>query len=309
MLSLSVQVTKFRENLRMLFSGLRIEGFLRAVKSIADLFSQSTASGRALKQIIENLFAPIQKAVDVVGPIVKRFFQGMIIGAQEVIIAVKRVQLWFLKTFGQPKFFENINLAETALKMGKIAAYGMAAGLTVLGGALAIVVAEGVRFFKTIEGIYDGIVRLKDVITDIDWKGVAGAVIDGLVEGLEGGVGRILGATAKLGIAAARGIKGALDIRSPSKVFEGLGGNVSEGMARGIDAGAPRVGAATEAMAGEATDGAAGGALSGGGTTVSIGDIVIQAGDTGDPRELATRVREEIADLFEGIGIHMGAPA
>jgi hypothetical protein len=309
MLSLSVQATKFRENLKRLFSGLRIEGFLRHVKSIADLFSQSSSSGKALKQIIEQIFAPIQKAVDVVAPLVKRFIQGIIIGSQEVIIAMKRVELWFVKTFGNTTILGNMDLTKAALTLGKVAAFGMAAGVAVLGTGLAIVVAEGVRFFKLIEGIFTGIVKLKDVLLDTDWKGVAGALVEGLASGIENGVSRIKGAVSTLARAAKEGLAGALLIRSPSKVFEGFGRNTSEGMAKGIDAGAPRVGRAAESMADEATGGVQGGAMARGDVSVSIGDVVITGANTDDARALAERVRDELASILDGIGIHMGAPA
>jgi hypothetical protein len=309
MLSLSVQATKFRENLKLLFSGLRIEGFLRHVKSIADLFSQSSSSGKALKQIIEQMFAPIQKAIDVVAPIVKRFFQGIILGAQSVIIAIKRVELWFVKTFGNASILGNMDLTKAALTLGKVAAFGMAAGVAVLGAGLAVVAVQGALFFKKLEGMYKGVVKLKDLLLHTDWKGVAGSLVEGLASGIENGVSRIKGAVSMLAKAAKQGLTGALLIRSPSKVFEGFGGNVSEGMAKGIDAGAPRVGRAAESMADEATGGVHGGAMARGDVSVSIGDVVIQGANTDDARALAERVRDELASIFDGIGIHMGAPA
>src|SRR4051812_16637266 len=84
MLSLTVQAEKQQEAFAALFSGLNIEPFLKAKKAVSDMFSQSTASGRALKLLLTTLVQPLVNAATAAMPVIKRFFQGMILAALDI---------------------------------------------------------------------------------------------------------------------------------------------------------------------------------------------------------------------------------
>lgn len=303
MLSLSVQAAKFKENLAQLFSGLRIEGFLRSVKSMADLFSQNTASGRALKDVLETLLQPLINATRFVGPIMKRFWQGIVIGLLEVESAILKLEIMFIRAFG-PKLFKQLKgLSENAgfAVFGLIESHARsaAAGLLFFG-------AMAIQAGKQAKTMFDAVNKLRDVIVKTDWKGIAGGMVGGLVKGIEGGIKDVIRSTKKLADSATGALRDALSIRSPSKVFAELGVNVSEGMAKGIDSGAPRVSQATEDMASVPQGGAV---TSRSQVSVSVGDVIVHAGDAGDSREVAQRVRDAIAEVMEGVAIQMGAPA
>jgi hypothetical protein len=108
----------------------------------------------------------------------------------------------------------------------------------------------------------------------------AGSLIDGLINGITSGASAVMGAVGNLASGITSGLKGALGIASPSKVFAGLGANVSEGFAIGIDKNAPMAeesigsmaGGTVSAAGGASAAGAASGAASGkaGGNTYNI---------------------------------------
>ncbi|AKA70130.1 phage tail tape measure protein [Clostridium scatologenes] len=70
------------------------------------------------------------------------------------------------------------------------------------------------------------------------WTGISDIgkhIIDGLVEGLEGGIGKVGAVVGKLGNKIKDGFKSILGIHSPSKVFAEYGGFIGEGLVEGID--------------------------------------------------------------------------
>jgi len=75
----------------------------------------------------------------------------------------------------------------------------------------------------------------------IDWADVGRKVIDGIVNGIKAGVGRIRDAAVSVAKAAWEAAKGFLGISSPSKLFAEVGFAIPEGMADGIIAGSGEV--------------------------------------------------------------------
>ncbi|MBZ0119437.1 MAG: hypothetical protein K8H88_20780, partial [Sandaracinaceae bacterium] len=88
LLSLDVQAAKLRESFAAIFLGLRIEGFLEGLRTLTQLFSQNTATGRALKTIAEALLQPLIDDLTRLAPFARRFFQGMVIGALQLTILI-----------------------------------------------------------------------------------------------------------------------------------------------------------------------------------------------------------------------------
>jgi len=69
---------------------------------------------------------------------------------------------------------------------------------------------------------------------DTDWLSVGKNIIEGIANGLIGGINIIKEAAMKAAMAALEAIKGFLGIKSPSKVFAGIGLNITAGLAGGI---------------------------------------------------------------------------
>jgi hypothetical protein len=130
MSSLTVQAQKQQEAFDALFSGLKIDPFLNAWKEVRDLLGQATASGRALKLIITNVLQPLIGASTSGAPLMKRFFQGMIISALQLTLVVLALRAWFRKTFGDVQITKGIDGQKLAVLAGKTALGGLVIGLT-----------------------------------------------------------------------------------------------------------------------------------------------------------------------------------
>src|SRR5690606_20328193 len=92
MLDLNVQSMKLRENFARIADGLKIEGLLKSLNMVTELFSQTTASGRAMRTIFRGIFQPMINSVEYLGPLAKRFMQGMIIGGLLLTIGFLKVK-------------------------------------------------------------------------------------------------------------------------------------------------------------------------------------------------------------------------
>ncbi len=241
MLSLTVQTKKLKENFDALFRGLKIETFLAALKSITDLFSQNTASGRALKQLLEIALQPLIDGLSTAGPLAKRFFQGAVLGAQELTIAYYDVRLSLQRTFGDLGIRSNVDGLTFALNAGKFALFTFAAGLAIVAAGAALIAAP---FF--LAGYYvakwvDTLWTAAKAIKEIDWTGLGKSLIDGFVNGITNGIGRVVDAVRKMGNAALETLRHALDSHSPSRKGFSVGFTYPQGAALGVEKGVPLV--------------------------------------------------------------------
>lgn len=312
MLEIGNQTERARRSLERIFSGLRTEPFLNALDGVLSLLSQSTASGRALKTIFKTLFQPLVDQSEAIGPIVKRFFQGMIIGGLLLTLAFLRVRNALRRTFGGSELFDNLDLMNVALNVGTAAVVlfgaaivgtaavgiaAMAAMATVMAGVFNFVFGFPVRVALMVSSIVD-------LFEAVDMRALASSMIDGLVAGITAGAARVSRSMGELGATAADAFRSVLGIASPSKVFAGYGLNIAQGTAQGVDAGSPVVSESVGSLVDVPTGG---GSLGGGGrTSITIGDISINASDGATARDLAVSFRDELATILEGVSIELG---
>jgi hypothetical protein len=312
MLSIGNQTERARRSLDRIFSGLRLEPFLEALDGVLSLLSQSTATGRALKVIFEALFQPLIDQIGTVGPIVRRFFQGFVIGALVVTIWIQRMRNALNEAFGGGDFVDNATLVKAAILAGVVAfaAFTIVVGATAV--VLALAAASMLVFVATLllvpalvvaAGVAIGFAlgAVIEFFQETDFGALARSMIDGIVNGIQRGVARVAGAVRNLAAGARDAFTDALGIASPSSVFAGFGLNIAQGTTQGIEAGTPAVEDAASSLVE-----APGGAGIGGSVSLSFGDINVNAGESSDPRELAMQLRDELASILEGVGIEMG---
>ncbi len=335
MLSLDVQSAKFRENLDGLFRNVKIEGFLKALNSVAELFSQATVEGRALQQIVTIVLNPLIGGLEKGGPLAKRFFQGMILGGQELMITVLTIALLGKKTFGDilPK---NIDTVGLALKAGKVAVLALAGAVVGLGfvitAAMALAAAPliglAVIIGLPIYALFKLVQAIKKVGDSfgVDWGKLGLDLVLGLVNGILGGIPQVVSAVVSLGAAAKDALKKAWDSHSPSREFEREGLNTGSGAAGGIQRGIPQVEAAASELGRAATiaykDSAssseapdfprrkpddkppATGAAAAGNTY----NVTIHAETEEGGRAAAKGFRAELGETLSGVAVSLGAP-
>lgn len=311
MLSIDNQTQRLSRSLDRIFSGLNIDPFLDGLEDMQSLLSQSTFTGRALKLIAETLLQPLVDSIAVVGPIMKRFFQGFVIGGLIATVGILRVKSALADLFGDD-FASDFNFAKAALFAGiaafvlfavVVGAAALAVGLLV--GFMAVFAATALAVPIAIGAIAVALVgMIKEAVafwSDFDFAALGKSMIDGIVEGLT--TGDFANAVFDLANDAQNAFKRALGISSPSSVFAGFGENIAEGAALGIASGTPAVDDAVGALVDAPTGGGLGGA-----TSISIGDVTVNAGQSSNPRELAVAFRDELASILEGVNVEVGSP-
>jgi hypothetical protein len=333
MLSLSVISAKLSESFSTLFAGLKIEGFLGSLKSVADLFAESTATGKALRVIIGAVFQPFIGGLESATSGAKRFFQGMTIGALDITIAIAKSALWLKRTFGiqLPKLMGD---ATGALTLGKIAVYGVVtalgaatvaigllgvallpvlysglaalAGMVVAGYALA---APFVGFAAVLAGVAAATYGLIRLFKNTDWPELGRSIALGIVDGLKSGAKWVIDAIEGLAAQTMGAFKSALGIRSPSREFAELGVQLPRGVESGIEAGKPSLDRSVSTMATPPSapiSARQGSQASASRPTIRIEAVNIHT-SAADATSIAQDIRAALEDVLSGIQVQIGA--
>lgn len=223
----------------------------------------------------------------------------------------------------------------TALALGFAAAFAGAAGVVGLftnavwtgmkaaGGAIIKTLGDAylgvIEWWEKLTGIWDGPIMQNFVLKVIEtgWH-----IVSGLAEGILKGATLPITAVKNVGSAMLDAVKELFAIQSPSKVMEGIGGNVARGFTDGIDGHSSRVGSSAQRMAGSTLGGVArhmrggenrsmrasfdgvGGGVGRGGISVSVHtEVHTGSGDASEIAELSARAtRREIEDIFRQLG-------
>jgi len=272
MLSWTVQTKKLKEGFASLFGGLNVEPLLRGLKQVTELFTLNTASGRALRGMIDGLFQPLIDGSEGAGLYVRRFFQGMIIAALRVENVILRLRLWFRETFGG-SFAANLDMTTAALWAGEAAVAAVGAAFAATGalvvGALSLAVpfiwgavtataslavagAVAAAPFLLLAAAFAAAVavgyqlvqlgkELYPVLLDLGNQAVEWGknVVSGIVRGVKSGASWVVNAMRDLGAQAMKSFKASLGIASPSKEFAKLGQTLPQGVAQGVERGKP----------------------------------------------------------------------
>jgi len=317
LLDLNVQTKKLHESFTALFQDLKVDGALEALKNVTDLFSQNSESGKALKLLVETLFQPLIDQIGATGPIAKRFFQGMVLGALDIAIAVQKVRLWLRSTFGSSDVLKGINATSTALEIGKVAMYAFGVVLAQIALSLALVGAALLISFAPIIGIVALIGYVGKKLASFSWRESGKNLISGFVEGIEGGVSSVVKAVEGLGGAAINALKHALDSHSPSRLADKVAFTVPQGAVQGIDRGRPLVSKAAGRLGSDvigsfgANMGLKPGGEGGRGRSSSREPVVIHAEfnfhGKDEPRERAESTRDALIQILTGVAASMGA--
>ena len=245
MLSIDRQSTKLKANFAGLFGGLQIESLLEGLSTVVDLFGKNTASGQAIKVVFESIFQPL---IDGIVAFIPKFVSGFIefeIAAMKAMISLKlavKDAMPTLKKIG--------TAAEEAFAI--IVAVSSTVGTALYEvGAVLFQVAAAVFYTSVafqawrdsvISGVVGAVVAVKTALTDaiawmkaIDLSEVGASIVEGLANGISAAAEKVTKAARGVAGKAVQAVQSALDINSPSKVFQAIGMYTGEGMALGID--------------------------------------------------------------------------
>lgn len=244
MLDLNVLAVKFKDTLRQLTSGVKLEPLLETLQRLGRLFDTSTVSGAALKDLITAFGSVVVAAFKIAGPVIEKFFIQFEIESFRFINNVLRVGIWVQKTFGidLKKSFDASNSAVTA---AQIAFWGLTAAV----GAFAVVAAISAIPLLTVGAVIyyvvDAVKKLAGALDEIDWPATGKAVVDGFLAGLLSAPQALYNGVKQLAEGVKSSFTGALGIHSPSRVFAEYGSDTADGYTSGLQKGS---GGANEAV-------------------------------------------------------------
>jgi hypothetical protein len=335
MKDLNVVAMKNKESMDTLFTGAKIERFLDMWQQLNDLIAASTNAGRGLRLALGPVFQPFIDGGTFALKALKRFFQGIIIGVLVVsIVFMKLRNLW--RSVFPPDQSKQIGKGFDAFVYIGLAAFAVLSvaviALTVLMGVLAIatlaVATPFIIALVIVGALIYAVIKLGMFVAkwfkDTDFATMGANVFLGFIDGVKSVWTAVTGVFSDLGKALIKAFKQALDMHSPSKVFEALGENIPAGLTLGIEAGTPGAVDAVTDMASRlapgvalppavGTPGVESGAARGGGS-IQIASLVVNAGpvkDGGvaDARMLAQAIKRELESILQGVAVQMGAGA
>jgi hypothetical protein len=237
MLSFDNLLKKMGESFDELTKGIDLEPMLKGFKEIANIFSITTTSGQALKQIVEVFGAGLTASFAGATPLAKKFIYGAIIGAQELVIAYLQVRNSLKKTFGDSEVLKNVDTLKLALAAGKFAAYGIAAAMVVVAGAVALAVLPFALLYGAVMAFQSAGEAVGKWFRETDWSGLGTSIVDGLIAGLKLGANGLKNAVMGLAEGTKNTFKDVLGIHSPARAFVPLGKALPDGVGVGVDDG------------------------------------------------------------------------
>lgn len=296
-----------------------------------DSLLESDEAKAAVGAVVSGL-GKLLSVAETLAPLVVPLFKGFAEGIKPIGAALGPVVAAIGKAFGG----DSASKMQTAEKIGK--ALGVA--FTVLAGAIATVVAIGtvvvgsfvaVGVAAAAVGIGIGVLIARAAELAVGLPSLIGSAINrakayldllidsatntgpqfiaGLVGGINSGVGSVVEAVKNLAARAKGAITSALQIKSPSKVMQKLGGHISGGLAKGITGGQGSVEAASGGLATVSASGASGGG--GGGGPMSI-TINVTAGPGATKQDGATMaegllpvIRREVTSMMRGRALEL----
>lgn len=218
-----------------------------AFKPIKDELGQLFASP-ALREGIVVAFETVGQLLREAIPFVKEFVGSLGQGFMEAWPAMQgAIDILFDGFGGKQDWMGTVK--ELGKSLGQIAALGVLVA-TVFGGMLvagiqmvsAAVQIAGYMWEGLIKGIGATVFAIDDFFANVaakwrafDFMALATSLIDGLVNGIRAGVGRVIGAVGELGTATVSSLKNVLGIASPSKEFEYLGQMSGLGFTQGLE--------------------------------------------------------------------------
>ena len=241
LLSLSVQFTKFKENITWIFSGADIEPFLKGLHTILGLFDRNTSGAKSMRDMVT------------------KFTETAIGGFLRVAIFLVKTYIW-LKT--HETAWKTVGLIVTGIKTAFVVLGVLAAGaLALIAGSMAATLSVSALLWAAIGGIINVMADAWAFFKTHSWKEIGIAIVEGMVAGLKAAGGLVLKTLISIVSGAVKGVKSFLQIGSPSRLMDKeVGYQMGAGTAKGEERSSALVSDAAEGMVSAGVQGAKGAA-------------------------------------------------
>jgi hypothetical protein len=235
MMSLKVQGEKLKENLAGLFSGVNIETFLAGLKSITDLFSESSVLGYTLRQVFGSFFTDLSDKSGAIFPLIRAAIYGVAFAVIVLMTWGKRLANTISEAFGNK--LDGIDKAKTAFMLGA-AAVGALVGALLFVPIVLAAIATSIAILtiplwlpfvlgalaiygmvKAFEAIKEKITSLVDAVKSVDLSAAAGNIMDSLINGIKAKIADVKAAITDVASAITGAFDSKMEIKSPSKVM------------------------------------------------------------------------------------------
>ena len=240
LISLESTLQKFKENLAGLTSGVHMEGLLRSLSKVGEMFSSSTITGQALKTIITTIGNILGGGFEGRLPVLQTIFLYTELAVLKTLIALKK----FGKAIGDlTGSKEGIDI----IGIGFSNAAAQAKGFADMADAAGRRIEDVVQLARDFSNAWTG---ATDKVTEAwsNFKDLGAQLVEGVINGIGAGVQRVKDTVVNLAETVKNAFKDALGIHSPSMVFEGYGKHTATGYERGVDKGAGKAQDAVERM-------------------------------------------------------------
>ena len=252
-------------------------GMVRAIGAIGVALARVAPFAQAW---VTNFYGPIAQSLQRVTTRVGGFFAAIFGGGGPSIATVAAIARGFA-------FVAQVVLGVAGVVVG---AFGLIARV------IAVPLTAVAEFWRQLVGAFSGV--------ELTFTGIGTALVRGLVNGVRGAAGAAYESLRGLANGVVSTVKGALGIRSPSRVFAQLGGHVADGFALGIEGGTGGVRSAIGSMVDVGAVGARAAGAARGGAPLAL-TINVQAPEGADADEwgavIASAVARELGTRTERV--------
>lgn len=292
MLEFSTIFAKAKEELADLGAGVDLAPMAEALGDITAELGKGTVTGKALRELMTTFGNGLVASFKAAAPFIKGFFTGLVLLALDLGIAYYEVKEAILDVVGDD-VLDGFDGVESGILAAKVAAGALAVVLAAaavgVGIAVAAIAGPFILIGAAIAGVIYAGVKLYEWFQETDFGQLGSDMIDGLVNALKAGVGRVRDGVVGLAEGAKAAFKKSLGIASPSKVFAEYGAFTADGFVDGVEGGSGDANAAVDSMVSVPEGGASGsGGQSGGGSTTVNLTINTQS----DGAELAAKLTD-----------------
>lgn len=329
MMRLTLASQRMQIGFKQLFSGLKLDGFVRGLEDIGTLFDKGTSSANGLKKLVETIMQPLLDGAAKAAPYVKEFFKGLIYGALQVVIAVLTIRNAVYKAMSPETRAQVKNLVDGVLTMENAFKAGTATAIVLtavmIGLAIAVLaatwpvlavvaaVAAVIAILMNWGAIVDWLTEMWDGFVAFikripgAWVDAAKAMIDGLVKGIKDGAAAVWKAMSDLAGGAIDAFKNKLGIKSPSVAMQVAAHYTADGYVKGLEESEDTVGEAMDSLVSVPDAAAPSGGKAGGSSappTVVIHSLTI--GDSPVARKTWDEFEAMLGRAIDGVNIVLG---